>query len=30
MKFLDDLGKKILLFDGAMGTMLQAKGTWCR
>jgi 5-methyltetrahydrofolate--homocysteine methyltransferase len=26
MKFLDDLGKKILFFDGAMGTMLQAKG----
>ena len=26
MKFLDDLGKKILIFDGAMGTMLQAKG----
>ena len=25
-KFLDQLGRRILFFDGAMGTMLQARG----
>ena len=26
MKILNELGKKMLFFDGGMGTMLQAKG----
>ena len=26
MSFRDELGKKLLFFDGAMGTMLQERG----